>query len=306
MFGRMVSQDVSEAILQGGLDLGGETRFVSVLFTDMRDFTAISEKISPDDMIRLLNQFFAIITEATRKNQGVINHFGGDSVLAVFGAPIERTPVETIHQAIFTALEIRRGMVELNAERISNSLEPLQYGVGINSGKVTAGKIGTEERFHYTVIGDVVNIAARLQGISRQFSRTPLLIPEEGLSPVKGENEFDFQYLGEFRLKGKENPVSTYAVVGQDPQFPPEFTAFDPSPYPKSEALLACYLFCQGFSPHVIAESLQIGVSMVERWIEIAKENLDSVGGLLTEFFQLTPDQLICLQENEISSPGEA
>jgi adenylate cyclase len=306
MFGRMVSQDVSEAILMGGLALGGETRFVSVLFTDVRGFTSMSEKFPPDDVINLLNQFFGIITQATRKNQGVINHFGGDSVLAVFGAPIERPPEETLWQVISTALDIRRGMVELNAERISKGLEPLRYGVGINSGEVIAGKIGTEDRFHYTVIGDVVNVAARLQGISRQFPRTPLLIPDDGMHSVKENSLFEFQYLGEFRLKGKEKAVPTYAVVGDETSYPAEFTAYDDFPYPKTEAFLACYLYCLGYSLEVIGKTLQINVEMVGRWIDIAAENFEIVSDVLSNLYGLSPDWLSYLRQDELSLVKEA
>ena len=282
MFGRMVSPDVSEAVLKGELALGGETRHVSVLFTDVRGFTSLSEKFSPNDVITLLNQFFAIIADATNKYQGVINHFGGDSVLAVFGAPIVRSPIEALRQAIFTALDIRWGIAELNAGRIMNGNAPLRYGVGINSGSVIAGNIGTQDRFHYTVIGDVVNVAARLQGVSRQFPRTPLLIPELAVKSVDPNGTLlDIQHLGDFRLKGKEVPVNTYAIIGSRSNIPPDFSVFDEIPYPKSEALLACFLYCKGYSTSVIAETLQLAEQIIKRCIEIASANLDEVGTIL-------------------------
>lgn len=301
MFGRMVSQDVSEAVLKGELALGGETRYVSVLFTDVRGFTSLSEKFSPNDVITLLNQFFAIIADSTKKYHGVINHFGGDSVLAVFGAPIVRSPAEALRQAIFSALEIRWGMAELNAGRILNGEAPLRYGVGINSGSVIAGNIGTEDRFHYTVIGDVVNVAARLQGISRQFPRTPLLIPEIAVKSVDPDGDLlDTQHLGEFRLKGKENPVSTYAIIGSRSEIAPELIAFDEIPYPRSEALLACYLHCKGYSSPVIAETLQLAEQTVVRWIEIALENLEEVGSILVKEHNLPRNLLSRLGSNDL------
>ncbi len=301
MFGRMVSPDVSEAVLKGELALGGETKNVSVLFTDVRGFTSLSEKFSPNDVITLLNQFFAIITDATGKYQGVINHFGGDSVLAIFGAPIVRSPVESLQQAIFTALEIRKGLAELNAGRISNGEAPLRYGVGINSGSVIAGNIGTQDRFHYTVIGDVVNVAARLQGVSRQFPRTPLLIPEVAVQMVDPDNKIlDIQYLGEFRLRGKEVPISTYAIVGSRSNIPPDFTAFDEIPYPRSEALLACYLYSKGFSMPVIAETLQLAEQTVDRCFVIASKNLGEVGSLLVNVYDLPSDLLSRLEGSAI------
>lgn len=306
MFGRMVSEDVSEAVLNGSLALGGETRSVSVLFTDVRGFTSISETYSPEDVILLLNQFFAIIAQATRKHNGVINHFGGDSVLAVFGAPIVRSLDESLSQAIATALEIRLGIIELNARRIQAGQIPLRFGVGINSGSVIAGNIGTEDRFQYTVIGDVVNVAARLQGISRQFPRTPLLLPASGIEILQSNPTFDFQYLGEFRLRGKEHPVPTYAIVGQTKSIPANFTLFDGFPYSQHEALLACYLYVRGFDAPVIAETLQLGIQTVQSWLEIAASEVDLLGSILTKLYDLSPDDLETLErrpETQVTIP---
>ena len=306
MFGRMVSKDVSEAVLMGNLAIGGEARSVTVLFTDVRGFTSLAEKFSPDEVIKLLNQFFGIITNATRKYHGVINHFGGDSVLAVFGAPIERSQKDSLTLALLAAIEIRKGILELNAERFATALEPLRYGVGINSGKVIAGNIGTEDRFHYTVIGDVVNVAARLQGISRQFPRTPLLIPEKSLDLIRNDKLFEFQYLGDFRLKGKEKPVSTYAVVGINALYPESFSAFDAFPYPKAEALLGCALFCKGYSINVIADTLQINDTVIQRWIEIASEHIEDVAPVLKEQFDLSAENLAKLSIDNIAQGKES
>ncbi|MBU1661397.1 MAG: HAMP domain-containing protein, partial [Chloroflexi bacterium] len=133
MFGRMVSEDVREAVLQNQVVLGGEMRDVTILFTDVRGFTSMSEKMSPEEVVALLNQFFNIVTTATHKHHGGVNHFGGDSVLAVFGAPIEHPLEETIQQAILAAIDIWRGVTELNAHRIQSGLFPIRFGIGINS-----------------------------------------------------------------------------------------------------------------------------------------------------------------------------
>ncbi len=287
MFGRMVSRDVSEAILKGEVEIGGEERDVAVLFTDVRGFTSLAEKYAPEDVISLLNQFFGIIARATGRYHGVINHFGGDSVLAVFGAPIERPLTEALQQAISAALEIYRGVVEVNAERISKQQVPLGFGVGINSGTVIAGNIGTPDRFHYTVIGDVVNVAARLQGLSRQFPHTPLLIPENSITLPGIDAQFAFQRLGAFRLKGKERPVPTYAVLGIRTHYPADFTVFDEGPYPKMEAMMACYLFCKGYARPVIAEALQVDEVTVARWCKIAAEHAELVGQILVTHYHL-------------------
>jgi len=305
MFSRMVSQDVSDAILEGDVSLGGETRFVSVLFTDLRGYTSLSEAFSPTELILLLNQFFAIVEAATRKHQGMINNFGGDSVLAVFGAPVERLPDESLRQALYAALEIRKGVVQLNADRIASGKIPLRYGIGINSGSVIAGNIGTEDRFQYTVIGDAVNVAARLQDISRQFPRTPLLIPEDGVKIVKDDGLFEFQHLGNFRLKGKGKPVPTYGVVGINSHIPTDFTLFDDFPYPKTDALLACYLSCMDYSTDVIAETMQLDRRIIKQWLSLAQENSAIIAPVLSEVYEVPVDQLSCLSEKLVSPPEE-
>jgi hypothetical protein len=163
----------------------------------------------------------------------------------------------------------------------------LRFGLGINSGSVIAGNVGTEDRFEYTVIGDVVNIAARLQGISRQFPRTPLLLPATGVEIVRGKDVYEFQYLGEFRLRGKTNVVQTYAIVGLNSHIPKNFTLFDGFPYSRHEALLSVYLHCIGFDPEVIGETLQLNEQTVERWIEIANDNVDIVSKIISDNFKL-------------------
>jgi class 3 adenylate cyclase len=292
MFGRMVSQDVSEAVLKGEIALDGEIRDVSVLFTDVRGFTTIAEAIEPGDVLSLLNQYFTIILEATRKHSGVINNFGGDSVLAVFGAPIHRPVETTLEQTILTALEIQRGAIELNARRVENGMPPLRYGVGINSGDVIAGTVGTQDRFEYTVIGDVVNVAARLQGMSRQFPHTPILIPASSVEPVRHKLAVDFQYLGDFMLRGKAEPVPTYAILGSNEEIPPGFNIFDRFPYPTQLALMACSLHCQGFTIPTIAETLQVGSQVVSDWLAEASMHTDVLRGILMAGYGVTREEI--------------
>jgi class 3 adenylate cyclase len=302
MFSRMVSPEVSEAILEGDVALGGETRFVSVLFTDLRGYTSLSEIFSPNELILLLNQFFAIVDAAIRKHQGTINNFSGDSVLAVFGIPTERLLEETLKQSLYAALEIRTGVVQLNADRISKGKPPLRYGIGINSGPVIAGNIGTEDRFQYTVIGDPVNVAARLQGVSRRFPRTPILIPQDSIDNLNEDDLFEFQYLGDFRLKGKGKPVPTYGVVGIKTPNLADFTIFDDFPYPKADVLLACYLNCMGYSTTVIAETMQMDSWVVEQWLSIARENAEAVIPVLRDIFDIPVDKVLNFTESSDSS----
>ncbi len=284
MFGRMVSEDVSEAILKNELDLGGEDREVTALFTDVRGFTSMSEKNRPVEIIALLNEFFNIVTAATHKYQGAVNHFGGDSVLAIFGAPIRRPLAETIRSAILAAGEIQIGVIQLNARRISEGQEPIQFGIGINSGAVVAGTIGSEDRFTYTVIGDVVNVAARLQGVSREFPRTPILIPKDPLDFIP-DLDVGFQFLGDHALKGKGKPVSTYAIIGATDFIPADFDVFADHGSHPLEALIICNLYEVGYKPEVIAAATLIPLAEIQEILQIAAENQDQITPVLAAGF---------------------
>ncbi len=302
MFGRMVSADVREAILRNQVAVGGEIREVTVLFTDVRGFTALSEKNTPQDTIALLNEFFSIVTKATHGHQGVVNHFGGDSVLAVFGAPIARPLKDTIEQAVLTAIEIQRGVIELNARRIAKGLSPLRFGIGINSGPVIAGNIGSEDRFTYTVIGDVVNVAARLQGISRQFPSTPLLIPQSTLEAVKDALDIEVECLGDFALKGKEQPVPVCAIIGSTASIPPDFEVFTSTGCSNFDGLMACYLCCLAYPLEVIEAVMQVERTTLEDIFTQAARNATAVSQVLMDAYGLSQDQverLLTMREQE-------
>ena len=287
MFGRMVSEEVREAVLDRRVSLRGELHQVAVLFTDVRGFTSLSEEMSPNDVVSLLNEFFAIASQAVKEHQGVVNYFGGDSILAVFGAPVSRPEETSIKQAISAAWDIWEEMVVLNAKRIRDGKTSVRFGVGINAGKVVAGNIGTKERFTYTVIGDEVNVAARLQGLTREFPRTPILLPTQCVDTVSAEIEMSFASLGEFELKGKSHPVPVSALLGPFTHVPPNFDIFPDTQYPAMDAFLACYLYCVEYDIEIIAEALQVSGTTVRKWLYIAFENYEQVIPVLVAEFGL-------------------
>ena len=287
LFGRMVSEDVREAVLAGKIELGGEVRDVTVLFTDLRGFTSMSEEVSPQDMISTLNEFFHVVGVATKRHKGMINQFGGDSALVIFGAPITRPQSENLKHAIQAAIDIRLGVAVLNARRISENKHALRFGVGINSGSVVAGNLGSEERFSYTVIGDVVNVAARLQGLSRSFPASPMLVAEECVEPHRAEMDVEFMSLGEFELKGKSQPVPILTIYGPKTNGLPEFEVLEELGYPKVNALIACYLHCLGHSVHVIAETLEVERVLVRNWLTVGHLRADTVTDILINQFNL-------------------
>jgi class 3 adenylate cyclase len=288
IFGRMVSNEVREAVLTGQVALGGELREVTVLFTDIRGFTSMAEKIAPDAVIAVLNDYFEVIARATKRHGGLINRFGGDSALIIFGAPIARPQRESVGQAVLAAIEIRTGVAELNAQRIAAGEEPIRFGIGINSGEVVAGNLGSEDRFEYTVIGDVVNVAARLQGLTRELEKTPVLITSESLAGAVDEIPAHFLDLGNFELRGKERLVGVSAIL-EPARLPEKLTVFDRLPVRRVDALLICHLYCLGHSPETIAETLQEALKNVEKTIRAARTHHQIVRQALMDGFGLPP-----------------
>jgi adenylate cyclase len=157
LFGRHVGKDVAEAAAVGDVELGGETRVVSVLFIDIIGSTTLAAQHDPAEVVKLLNRFFAVIVEEVDQHHGLVNKFIGDAVLAIFGAPVELDDHAT------HALAAARAMVARLAEEVPG----LEAGIGVATGEAVAGNVGDESRFEYTVIGDAVNAAARLTELAK-------------------------------------------------------------------------------------------------------------------------------------------
>jgi len=159
---KVVSQDVAEELMRGEVELGGESRSVSVLFADIRGFTPLTENMEPQEVIGLLNDCMEHLSDAIDAEGGVVDKFIGDEVMAVFGAPADQD--DHALRAVSAALRMREGMAVLNARRARQGEAPLAIGVGINSGVAVAGNMGSTNRMNYTVVGDMVNLASRLAG----------------------------------------------------------------------------------------------------------------------------------------------
>lgn len=214
MFGRFVSHEVAEAIRTGQVRLEGENRSVSVLFCDIRDFTDFSERHTPQEVVTLLNQFLPLVVQAAQKHGGMVNKFGGDSTLIVYGAPHEIQ--DSAYQAILTALDIRSGIKELNNSLIAKGEAPLRVGIGINTGLALAGAIGPNERQEYTVVGNTVNLAARIDGLNKQFPQHDILISGWTYQALNGNREkFRVTSLGALPIRGKHEPVEILAIEGK-------------------------------------------------------------------------------------------
>jgi adenylate cyclase len=215
MFGRFVSHEVADALRSGHIKLEGENRLVTILFCDIREFTTYSERHSPEDVVRLLNQFLPIVVQAAQRHGGMVNKFGGDSTLIVYGAP--REVENSAYHAILTALEIRSSMAEMNRVLIKKGDTPLRVGVGINTGFALAGAIGPNERQEYTVVGNTVNLAARIDGLNKQFPENDILISSWTYEAIgEQRDEFKLNSLGKVPIRGRNDPIEIWSVLGKN------------------------------------------------------------------------------------------
>jgi len=216
IFGRVVSPEVREKLLAGDLALGGEHRRVTVLFSDIRSFTTMSEELDPDDVVLMLNEYLTEMSAAVRPFGGYINNFIGDAIVVIFGAPVARECSE--YAAIQAAMAMLERLKALNERRIAMSNKPLAIGIGISTGKAVAGQIGSPERFLYTVIGDAVNIAARLESLTKEYPDCPILFNKDTYEAVKDKPDISIVSLGNQQLKGRIMPVAVYGVSVGDRQ----------------------------------------------------------------------------------------
>jgi class 3 adenylate cyclase len=214
MFGRFVSREVADAIRSGQVRLEGENRVVSVLFCDIRDFTARSARSTPEEVVALLNEYLPVVIEAAQSHEGTVNKFGGDSTLVIYGAP--RRLQESAYQALLTALEMRANLRRLNERLAEQGEDPIRIGVGINTGMALAGAVGPPERQEYTVIGDTVNLASRIEGLNKDYPEHDILISGWTYEALGSRRrEFEFADLGEVGIRGKAELVRVWAVVAR-------------------------------------------------------------------------------------------
>jgi class 3 adenylate cyclase len=205
MFGRYVDQEIANEALAG--HAGGETREVTVLFTDLRNFTAFSEPLPPAKVLEVLNAHFAAILPIVHKHGGVVNKFIGDAIMATFGAPHRLD--DHAQRAVQAALEMQREMVDLNTRFRQDGMTELQMGVGIATGPVVIGELGDTGRSEYAVIGDTVNTASRLEGLNKEM-KTGVLLTSQTRDALKGS--IRTRALGEMPVKGKALPVAIFTV----------------------------------------------------------------------------------------------
>ena len=192
------------------LKLGGETKTMTFLFSDIRGFTPISEKYkgNPQGLTKLINRFLTQMTDVIIKNGGTIDKFMGDCIMAFWNAPIANPKHRQM--AIKSAIEMQSELVKLNKKLIAEGLPQINIGIGVNSGEALVGNMGSEQRFDYSVIGDAVNLASRLESSSKTLGKT-LVIGEETRRTI--ETKFSFEYIDSITVKGKTEKIKVYTIL---------------------------------------------------------------------------------------------
>ena len=205
-----VSPEVAARLLRDGAVLGGEEREVTILFADLRGFTTLSERLTPPELLALLNRYLDRMGVAIEAHGGVIDKFIGDAIMALFGAPVAQG--DAAARALAAARAMESALAALNTELDAEGRPPLAIGIGINTARVVAGNIGSSRRLNYSVIGDGVNVAARLQALTRVADYRTNIILSTATCAAADRAAADARPLGTVTVKGRSEPVEIFAI----------------------------------------------------------------------------------------------
>lgn len=211
LLGKVVSPAIATELLRKQVTLGGERREVTVLFSDLRNFTGISEALTPEEMLGILNHYFSRMAAIVEEHGGVVDKYVGDGLMALFGAPV--TYPDDADRALRATLEMSDAVDDLNRQWQRRGLPQIDIGIGVNSALVVAGNMGSEKRLNYTVIGDGVNLASRLETLTKMPEyNARIIVSSATLAKAKGE--YRTRRLGQVAVKGKQISTEIFALLG--------------------------------------------------------------------------------------------
>jgi adenylate cyclase len=209
-FGKFVNKELADMAMKGEIKLGGERKYCAIFFSDIRSFTSISEKLQPEEVVEFLNAYMTEMVHCVENTNGIVDKFIGDAIMATWGA-LKNDP-NCVENAINGSLMMRAALLKFNKGRGGDKKPIIKIGCGINSGFVISGQIGSEQRLEYTVIGDAVNLASRIEALNKPFG-SDILISEEAYQQVK--NIFNVEKMQSIKVKGKEEAQTIFAVLGR-------------------------------------------------------------------------------------------
>jgi adenylate cyclase len=207
-FGRYMGKEIRDEIMSGKISMDGEMKRVTLLFSDLRNFTVLVEKNHPRQVVKILNQYFNEMTLAVKEYKGLILQYVGDEIEAVFGAPVGFD--DHPEMAVQAALEMRRRLIALNITLEKQGIDPLEHGIGLHSGAVLAGNIGSKERMSYALVGDTVNTASRIEGLTKTYE-TDIILSQTTHSLLTGS--YVTQQLEPVKVKGKDDGLIVYKLL---------------------------------------------------------------------------------------------
>jgi len=209
LFGRYVSRDVYAQLMSNPdlAELGGKRREMTVLFSDIRGFTSVTERGDPEELVAQLNEYFSRMVAVVFRHHGTVDKFVGDMVMALFGAPLD--DAAHAEHAVAAAVDMVRELGGLNRAWAAKGMAQLDIGVGVNSGDMIAGNIGSSSIMSYTVIGDNVNLGSRLESLNKEY-KTRIIISDA--TRTRLESEYDIRPLGDVVVKGKSKAVAIYEI----------------------------------------------------------------------------------------------
>lgn len=228
LFNKFHGSSVTENLLQQEVSVGGTRKEVTVFFSDIRGFTKFSEGHTPEEVVSMLNEYFAVMVGIINRHGGVVDKFIGDAIMAVWGVP--QGSSKDTENALKACLEMRSALVTLNASRRERGLTEIHIGMGLHAGDAISGTIGSEERMEFTVIGDTVNVTSRIESSTKHFE-VDLLVSDEvynrlsqpattseptadgSVAVVQTESQFKFDLAGDIEVKGKSLPLRLYKVL---------------------------------------------------------------------------------------------
>ena len=212
-FGKYVSPDVISDILKNPkkLNLGGERKTISILFSDIRGFTSLSEKLSPEQLVSLLNEYLSDMTEIILENKGLVDKYIGDAIMALWGTPVDTK--DHAEKSCKSALNMIIKLEKLNKELTRKGIPTIEIGIGINTGPAVVGNMGSEQRFDYTAMGDSVNLSSRLEGLNKTYG-TNIIISES--TKKRLPDTFATRLIDKVKVKGKKEPVEIFELYSKN------------------------------------------------------------------------------------------